>query len=213
MRQIPVLLLLAALVFAGGMWIGRSMPAGAPSPSPGIATDPELLAAVRDLAAELRADREGSVLDHSEPRPRQPIEPDSSRTDRLVAAVEALVTRLEADQVRGALGPSPANRAAEILNAKGYRSLADVAARFPRQPEVPAEFEKVQSDLKDAHLLWTVTQVLTRYGAPSRIGTGDSSYIDLRYDLTGFGNDPDYDPDQLHFTIAQGVVINCRLEW
>jgi hypothetical protein len=196
-------LLLAAVTGALAGLVGGALFAGGRAPTPPTALAPDLVPLLEELRG-LRRDllspaANGAAGNGAGPIERQPATPDAPATDTtqlaasvadLVRVVEALATRADALGAQQAAGRG-------VLETVARRSGVDIPALVAVARMVNDEYEAAQA----AWMFVPATEVLRRFGRPTRIGAGKGG---LQWEYEFRAEDQGW---WLGFTIADGVVV------
>lgn len=183
----------AALGFFVGRWTtGSPQDPTAPPSAPANQDLAPILAELRKLNETLSIQSHGSDPASTPGPNREPATPRSDTTDRFEAAVERLDQILKGAESR--LGRGQAT--IEGLKGEGYPSLD---AMFQRAESLKETFG---DELRARHILWSVEDVVERYGKPSTINSPNNCVYLLytRRDVSG-------GDEEVTFTIAGGLVV------
>lgn len=97
--------------------------------------------------------------------------------ERLSASIATLSDRLQSAMQQVASTSSAGERASDRVHAAGKSPLAEIDALTDLS--MPA-MERVSDEWREAHFLWTVPQVIDRYGMPTNV-FGGAGQITLEY--------------------------------
>jgi hypothetical protein len=103
---------------------------------------------------------------------REPAAANPEALDRLTAAVEKLNGLLE----RGAIAAGANRVSSDIPKGSGYPSLSALWQKIDsiHSPDDPDWQSKAETEVTRAHLMWTIEELVARYGASSSISTSGS---------------------------------------
>lgn len=183
---------------ATGSWIGSSprTEAAVPAPSPPMILPPDPLPLLGELVEEVRALRRELALT---PDTRTPAASGEARDSEAAPIQERLSALL------GALEAQSASLSSTVSLAQLANS-ADPRAKDSFLPEaipgkgLPEDFDRGarESELSQQHQLWSLREVIAKYGQPLRMTDGVLVY--------GF------DEDDVVFNFAQGFVIQVQIQ-
>lgn len=197
------LAMVAMLVFLAGLLVGRW-----------TATDEQ--SATREwpdekTASALDALREEFARAHSservvltEPAPARVAATETAEAERfeaVAAKLERLIRELErASPLSGPRRPPNPGRA----------SLAEVRADLALRGSSGEALDALGDELTRAHLLWSLSDLVERYGPPRRIDTPGMGWLSVFYAFDG--DERQYPKPSVRFSISQGYVTRVGIE-
>ncbi len=178
----------------GGVFLGAKVGALRPA-ARDPAGDDDLARSLESIRTELERLRQvvesGPTLADPPAVSRREGVDTSADLDALVGRLEQALVQLE----RSAPTHSPRPR----LVGQGRSSIAEIEAEVATR--WPSDQEGVIRDLSRAHYLWTVEEVIARYGMPNYEHQNSALYL-----IYGFGGDAsDHTKPHVRFGLAQGT--------
>jgi hypothetical protein len=149
-----------------------------PQASPDIEqrTSEASAAAIQDLARQIEALRT-ELTARDSAGSRQAAPGSDSECARLYNELKAMEARLQASLQAPTSASPVAARASDRVYAPGKTSLSEIDTLADISM---ASLERVSADWQEAHLLWTIPQVVERYGPPTNMFAGETRFT-LQY--------------------------------
>lgn len=205
---------LCAVLAAAGFFLGRFTKVESMRVDSVSTSDAGTAAALQEVRGELAALKQTLAALQLQPSLRSSVDATTdSDLNGLVEQLRQLVAR-SPDDVGGVRDVAPT--ALKSASAVGYASREELESSIVRlrnqlqrcsEETLADEAELARKSFAGNHAAWTVRDLLSRYGQPSRIEAAGHG-VSLRYDLPTSAGFPGY----ARFWIIEGFVIESELE-
>lgn len=201
-----------AALFLAGVVVGRSTGSAAhtheqvvPAP-PNRAVEDALVALRRELQS-LRASLVAAPLESprapAAAREREPAA-DMAAFEAAERKMEKVLLQLERRAARTGIG------SAAVAESPGRQSLSDIVLEYRTRSGTPDGLDGFDDELTVAHRLWTIDDLIERYGMPRDIGVSQNGAITCLY---AFPGDASLEPEPaVRFNIHEGRVTYASID-
>ena len=211
MASSPSTVIACAALLVSGCAIGLLLGRWTSSPPPPSDHESAVVLPQTDLApllTEIKQSNEAVLLalrDRRNPESQSGSSRESATANpdviqNLTAAVDKLNGLLE----RGTIGAGASRVTGDFTKGSGYPSLSAVWQKIDSitSPDDPDWQSKAETELTRAHLLWTIEDLIVRYGAGTQTGTSGAT-VTMGYNRSMEANRA----NSIGFLLGNGVII------